>query len=528
MSASIYKKTCKNTYVLSLVFYYIVLVGFLLISFRIPDLISNYIDAVIKEQSVITKSLYTLSLLVVGEFVLLNLKNELNVRLSNKIAFKTEYEISNHVKHAEYKKVQKYDDVYFAQRLNNDSVIVGDFICEKLPYFIFDLIYIVLIMIYSIYTDYKITIIYSVGIVIYLLCYELTKKSIYRLAEKMFDAQAVFFSMLSSQFNNIFLIKINCWFKEKNEEFNRVVKNFYENSLTYLRLEFIIRNSTVFINRILVIAVLFEIGRKILDNSSTFGVMTSFILYTELLVNKLNSCNSFGDCWQKYKLANDRLGEFFGIKLENNGDKKLDSIESIKISNVSIDLDGKSIGYPNICLTRGNKYILKGLNGSGKSTLINLLLGIYNAESGEILYNDVSINELDINYLRRNLISVKTQNPYIENATLQDNLRYGNDNLADGDAKIFADNFLSFISKPMDSYIKKDELSGGEQQKVAICRSCYKNGNVLILDEPTNGLDVKSKEYLMDFLNKITDKIVIIITHDVCFDSLTENVIELK
>lgn len=75
--------------------------------------------------------------------------------------------------------------------------------------------------------------------------------------------------------------------------------------------------------------------------------------------------------------------------------------------------------------------------------------------------------------------------------------------------------------------LKKEELSGGEQQRIAICRSLYKGGDFLILDEPTNGLDIKGKELLIKYLKNIKDKIILIITHDDSFNKLTDNIISL-
>ena len=515
-----------------LFFYYLIVCITLIIAFFIPIQISGFIDKSIEARTIWNVHLMSLVLVCVAEMVFSSLKDEINIRLSNKISFHLEYIIADKIKHSNYEQVKKYDDAYLAQRMNNDSVIIGDYACEKLPYFVSDVLFIVSILCYLMVIDWVLGCIFIIGTIIYIISYMISNKYLFRFAEKMFEAQARFFSMLSDQFNSVLLIKINSWYEEKNKEFKNVVEDFYTHSLHYLRLDFLIKNGGMFFCRILMLLAMCEIGIKILHGEASIGMMTSLILFTELIVSKLNSANTFGDSYQKYKLASKRLVELNSYEQEMNGEMKLSHIDSIQLCNIAYMAGSRKITYPNITLNKGTISILKGENGAGKSTLIHLLLGILTACEGSISYNQQDIRTINMNDLRRHIIAVKNQTPYIIDGTLERNLLFGNERETTKNVKEFVKTFLGFSKSrgglQMEISHKNTSLSGGEQQRIAISRTLYKDADFIILDEPTNGLDEASKYELISILREMKDKIVLVVTHDACFDTVAGCVIELK
>ena len=530
------KHTLKHYYIHNymgrLSLYYLVLLAYLFISFIIPILISSFIDSSIEARQIFNFNLLFLALFCVAEMIFSSTKDELNIRLSNKISFHIEYFIADHIKHSDYEQIKKYDDAYLAQRINNDAVIVGDYICEKFPYFITDICSIIFILLYLTYIDWMLGCIFIGGTIIYILSYVITNKYLFKLAEKMFDAQASFFAMLSDQFNSILLIKINSWYEEKNKEFKEIVGKFYIHSLRYLRLEFIRKDGGMFFCRILMILAMCEIGINILNGNSSIGMMTSLVLYTEIIVSKLNSANSFGDSYQKYKLANKRLSELRSYDLEKNGEQQLTHIDHIELKNVSYNVGNRELIYPDVRFIKGNIYVLKGENGSGKSTLTNLLLGILHCSKGETTYNGTKISDINMNVMRRNIIAVKNQTPYIIDGNLKRNILFGNEKSIPSTIQNFINKFLDFSKTRggwnMNIMHRNTELSGGEQQRIAISRALCKDGDFLILDEPTNGLDDVAKYDLLSALDNMKDKIVLVITHDECFDKIADEILQLE
>lgn len=162
-----------------------------------------------------------------------------------------------------------------------------------------------------------------------------------------------------------------------------------------------------------------------------------------------------------------------------------------------------------------------GKSGSGKSTLLNIIGGIDNYDSGELLIDNVNTKDFskkDYNSYRNTYIGFIFQEfNVVKNLTVYENislsLRLKNENLKDND---------ELISKTIESVglkgkenRKMNQLSGGERQRVAIARAIVKNPKVIIADEPTGNLDKKNRDVVMDILKEISkDKLVIIVTHD--------------
>ena len=170
----------------------------------------------------------------------------------------------------------------------------------------------------------------------------------------------------------------------------------------------------------------------------------------------------------------------------------------------------------NLKINPYEKIALVGDNGAGKSTLIKLLLRLYKPTSGEILINNININDFDFNeYI--SLFSTVFQDYTIFNFKIKENICMNNE---------YDENKIQSILKSLE--LDKDinlgitnlfnddgiELSGGEGQKVAIARALYKNSSIIILDEPTSALSPQSEADLYNKLsNIVTNKTTIFISH---------------
>ena len=181
----------------------------------------------------------------------------------------------------------------------------------------------------------------------------------------------------------------------------------------------------------------------------------------------------------------------------------------------------------NLVFEPGKKVALVGESGCGKSTTVNLIERLYEPIHGEILLDDVNINQYDLNYLR-SIIGYVQQEPVLFNRTIRDNLVFGRyelvHELGDEDAlmKEACDDAYAneFIENMPDKYnyivgIKGSKLSGGQKQRIAIARAILCKPKILILDEATSALDNKSEKEVQRALDNISKKNVttIIIAH---------------
>lgn len=181
----------------------------------------------------------------------------------------------------------------------------------------------------------------------------------------------------------------------------------------------------------------------------------------------------------------------------------------------------------NIKLNPGQKIALVGYNGSGKTTLVKLLLRLYDPTNGTITYNEKNISDINLDEYRHSIGAV-FQDFKIYAATIKENVLLDiPESSKEQDYKVeqslydarfsLNDQRLTYqIETPLTTEFEKAgvNLSGGEQQKVAIARTLYQKQNLIIMDEPSSALDPLSEYKLNQALNEIAkDNTVIYISH---------------
>ncbi len=169
----------------------------------------------------------------------------------------------------------------------------------------------------------------------------------------------------------------------------------------------------------------------------------------------------------------------------------------------------------------GQKLAVVGASGAGKTTLTKLLLRFYDPDRGRVTLDGVDLRELSLADLRRNLAAV-LQETLVFDGTVRDNILWGRPEARERDvvaAAIAADahDFISALPDGYDTRIgqRGRMLSGGQRQRLAIARAMIRNAPVLLLDEPTTGLDAGSAERVLTPLRRLmAGRTSLIISHN--------------
>ena len=189
---------------------------------------------------------------------------------------------------------------------------------------------------------------------------------------------------------------------------------------------------------------------------------------------------------------------------------------------VDFGYDANELVLEQISLTipRGQTVALVGGSGAGKSTLADLIPRFYDPTKGKILLDGLDLREFDINSLRQR-VSVVSQNTFIFNASVRDNIAYAMatvDEAAIREAARFA-NALEFIEQMPEGFDTQlgdrgVRLSGGQRQRIAIARALLRNPDILILDEATSALDSVSERLIQQSLEQLSvGRTVIAVAH---------------
>ena len=161
----------------------------------------------------------------------------------------------------------------------------------------------------------------------------------------------------------------------------------------------------------------------------------------------------------------------------------------------------------NLVINPGETIGILGATGCGKSSLVNLIPRFYDATKGEVLIDDVNVKDYDLQVLR-DKVSIALQKPEIFSTTIAENIAWGDDSADIEKIRQAADiaqatEFIDNRTDGMDTQVSQGghSLSGGQKQRVAISRAVLKNSEILIFDDATSALDLKTEADLYSELS---------------------------
>ncbi|PUE65151.1 ABC transporter ATP-binding protein [Arcobacter caeni] len=315
--------------------------------------------------------------------------------------------------------------------------------------------------------------------------------------------------------------KENFFFKDsinKAKNIQKTSNEFNYKSVAYERFSF-----TIFL-------IAFEIFRAaglllVAYSDLSIGLMFAMFGYIWFIMTPVQDILTIQYAYASAKGAMTRINKILELKKEKNGTLKLDS----KSKKVDISLQNLSFYYnedkevlKNISfdIKSGEKIAIIGASGSGKTTIANIISGFYAKSSGDIFYNNISIENLNKQSLRENIFLV-LQMPILFNNTLRFNITMGNENISNEEifkalkiAQLFET--VENMTNGLDTIVGKQgiRLSGGQRQRLSIARMIIANPAVVIFDESTSALDVHTEVKLFSELEEfLKDKTVITIAH---------------
>ena len=173
----------------------------------------------------------------------------------------------------------------------------------------------------------------------------------------------------------------------------------------------------------------------------------------------------------------------------------------------------------NLKIKKGDFVAITGESGKGKTTILNMLGLLEKPDSGEIIVEGiVNLNRKEVMLTQRHKFGYLFQNyALIENETVESNLKIALEYQKNVHKKSVMKEALHFVNLNSSILTKKIyQLSGGEQQRVAIARLYLKESDYIFADEPTGNLDMKNRDVVFDLLKKLNalGKAVVYVTHD--------------
>jgi len=335
-------------------------------------------------------------------------------------------------------------------------------------------------------------------------------------------------NQLQGTMTEIELIKSYTTEREETARFAKVVAVQNNYQLEATRWQAIFQPLVNLINTVGTAIVLAFGGWLVIENRMTVGALVAYLSYLVLLQDPIRSFSRLLTMFQNAQVSYDRIKEVMGAEpviINAMVPQKFpmplqDGITFNQVAFHYSDTAADSLQSISLHIPAGKTTALVGRSGAGKSTLIRLLMRFYDKTAGQIIFDDIPIEKIDLTELRRH-IAIVSQDVTIVDGTIADNIAYGTANVTDAilwDAaeRAAVADFIRTLPHGMATPVGERgvKLSGGQKQRLSIARALVKDAPIVILDEATAALDNESEKIIQQALdNLMTHKTTIVIAH---------------
>ncbi len=259
----------------------------------------------------------------------------------------------------------------------------------------------------------------------------------------------------------------------------------------------------------------------------TVGEFFSLFIYSFFIFGPLQELGNIINIYRETEVSLENFSKILAIPKDRKPENPriINQVTNLKFENVSFkhqSANRNALTDISFNTSIGQTIAFVGPSGSGKTTLVKLLVGLYQPLEGDILYNDYSFNDIDLDQLREN-IGFVTQDTQLFSGTIRENLLFVRPGATDQECidvltKAACQSLLERAEKGLDTVIGEGgvKVSGGEKQRLSIARALLRQPNILVFDEATSALDSITEEEITKTIRDVSnmqEHITILIAH---------------
>lgn len=480
----------------------------------LPYLNGKFIDFLLinNDESKIIKFAFFIAIIGILSIVSSYVLNIISIKILNKTIFGLINDNLYNLMMLKLEELEKYNTAYLTQRVITDISTVSSFVIQNyVSIFLNGMKILIAIIIFAKIKPMLLLLLFSF-IPIYSLAYIKMKKPLFEASINQKEKQNLYYDTINTQLLAIMQIKIFNSYSKSLEYINKSCESLYNSIINKNKLGYIFSSIDSIVGVIFQSIMFFIGGISILRKQMSIGEFTIINAYFSMIIESVKYYIDFLKSYQ------DSLASFCRLDILNLHQYKEESniilnypIKNIELDNINYFYNSENfqkVFKKNINLTidKEGLYSIIGSNGSGKSTLFKIIIGLYHNYKGKIIINNIDYKDLDLKtYLNSNIAAVP-QNLVFDSITVKDYLgEYKHSILKN-----------TSLGNSVNNLLNKNcnKLSGGEARKVALFKAFSKEYDIIILDEPTTGLDQNSKKELLKYIDKLKKtKIVIVLTH---------------
>lgn len=281
-------------------------------------------------------------------------------------------------------------------------------------------------------------------------------------------------------------------------------------------------------------------GNQFIDGKIDFGTIVEFLIYVNMLTWPVAIVGWVTSMIQQAEASQKRINEF--LKEEPSIQNLVTTPTPIK---GKIEFKNLTFTYPDTNITAlkkvsfsvnpGETLAIVGNTGSGKSTILELISRLYDVDENELLIDNTSIRNLNLNDLRSS-IGYVPQDAFLFSDSIKNNIKFGKENASD--EEVIAAAKMASVDKNIEGFAKGYDtvlgergitLSGGQKQRVSIARAIIKNPQILLFDDCLSAVDTETEEEILHNLHKISqNKTTIIVSHRISSAKNADKIIVLE
>ena len=456
-------------------------------------------------------------LITIFGYVFASISQYMATKVSQSIGKSLRLELFKHIFKIPNKYVDKIGSLAIVNRLTNDIFNIEIAIAMWIRLVIRVPFICIASLVMIGFINMKIALMVFVSTIIFSLAIYIIIKVTIPLLKK---ANKVLDKLLAKTKEEIINIKIIRSFVTENSELNKFDK-INEENFKYSKkaniFSSLLSPITSIILNITIILILINGNIQIKSNLLTQGELIAIINYvTQILISVIILSNLISIYTKAFSSIN-RVNDIFDVEEEKETgtiEKVIEGVKDIiRFENVNFSYNNKNLLLKNINVNikKGEIIGIIGTTSSGKSTFLELINRSYIPNSGNIFFYDLNLSEYTDSYIKKN-IKIIEQNPIFLRDSIKNNIKlsYKTDNNEINKAVVLSevDEFIKTKSEGLDYIIKNDgnNLSGGQKQRIALARMFMGKPKIIILDNITSALDLKTESRvinnIIDYVNK--------------------------
>mgnify|MGYP004511600617 FL=1 len=406
-------------------------------------------------------------------------------------------------------------------RMTSDISNIGEFIGRTLPMFLSSGIFLVVVLIVMCFINIYFALIMIICSIFLVIAILKIGKRMARYKKKEIEVTENLNNYFGETFSSIKTLHIFNIQNERRKIFNDYnmdelkISNKYFDSQSFLTP---VRATTRYFIIFLILYLCLQGKIANVD----IGIIYLVVNYIDKFFEPLGNMLYHYEDIQKGKISMSRIDELMGKdeNIENiyKGEIAEKLYGNIKFSNVSFSyVEEKNIlENINFSINKGEKIALVGETGAGKTTIINLILGFYKINSGNIMFDGKNIDDISLESLRKN-ISFIQQKPYVFNDTIKRNIIVNNESNLSDEKIIDILKLVGLYNKVTNfkngiyECVNDNSFSKGEKQLLAFARAIAKETSIYIFDEPTSNVDIENEKKIKKIINDVLKNATIII-----------------